>query len=367
MRTLTTRAHAFGSSVNTDEVERLLLAWPPQADVDAASMLDLSACRNVDLGAGFRLVNAMRRWALGRLEVTVAPEIDLGGHEWFRLFTRSGLAHAITTHAAVVHSGGQEITDALRAHLAGASRPHANTCVMFTRLDAGAIAPSPDRFARILLDAIREYVPVVYDSVASADRRELTRLAHEAVINVVDHAFRSPWRDQGERLSYLSVRWYKTISAKNDELGGLRGYIAAHRDGLGASETLAGWMEIVVADDGVGVASRQSQSDESAVYAADVDEEDRALLEALESNATVKLRTLDAQIRGEPGYGMAIMLECLRATGAYAAVRTGRRLIEFDPWRHDGFVLDEQEFGWLPGTAVHVVLPVLDPQLRLDE
>lgn len=90
------------------------------------------------------------------------------------------------------------------------------------------------------------------------------------------------------------------------------------------------------------------------------------LLDALQSSGTVKLRALDTQLRGDPGHGTTIMLEQLRSLKAYAALRTGRRLVEFDPWRHEGFEVNDAELGWLPGTAVQVLLPVLDPQLQLS-
>jgi hypothetical protein len=163
----------------------------------------------------------------------------------------------------------------------------------------------------------------------------------------------------------LSIRWYRTVSARNDQLGGLHSYIAAHHEGSGPTNVIAGWMEIVVADDGVGIAARHAQTDESVMYSGATSDEDEALHDALESSATVKLRTLDAQLRGEPGFGTAIMADSLKTIKAYAALRTGRRLIEFDPWRHEQFELHDAEFGWLPGTAVQVLLPVLDRQLRL--
>lgn len=365
MATLTRREHAFGNSVGLHEIEELLLTWPAGSDADAVTVLDLEHCRNVDTGAGVRLANAMRRWAAGRLVVRVAPDVDLGGSDWFRLYTRSGIGLGLATHAAVVRSGARDIVADIREYYTTMSQRHAMNCVIFTGLESGALVPTKARFLSTMLDAVHKHLPLAHAVVASADRRSLARLAHEAVTNVVDHAFGHPWSEQGERLSYMSVRWYKTISASADELGGLRSYIATHRANLAPEEALAGWMEIVIADDGVGMASRQAQLDESSIFAGSGDEEERALREALEDSVTVKLRALDAQIRGDPGYGTTIMLECLQGLRAYAGLRTGRRLVEFDPWRHDGFELSEQELGWLPGTVVHVLLPVVHPQLRL--
>lgn len=366
MTTLTTRTHAFRHSVSLDEIEQCLLSWPAHSDGDAETVLDLAEFRNVEPGAGMRLTNAMRRWASGRLVVMVPANADLQSSEWFRLFTRSGLGWAMAAHADVVLAGDRDIAEDIRTYYESASRSHAVNCVMFRGIESGALVPTQDRFVSTMLEAMRQHLPQAHESIGAADRRALARLAHEGVTNVVDHAFAAPWGQQGAPLSYLSVRWYRTISAKNDEMGGLRSYIQAHRKGLAATDVLAGWMEVVVADDGVGIAARHAQIDEMSMYSMPVAAEDDALHAALESSETVKLRALDAQLRGEPGYGTAIMLACLQSTKAYAALRTGRRLVEFDPWRHERFELHDAQLGWLPGTTVQVLLPVLDPQLRLN-
>ena len=339
MSTLTTRTHPFRHSVGLDEVEALLGSWSIDSDSDTETVLDLSECRNVDTGAGMRLANAMRRWAAGRLVVLVPTDIDLQSSDWFRLFTRSGLGWAIAAHAIAVHSGDQDIAEHVRGYYATTSSSHASNCLMFHGIEDGALVPTQDRFVSTVLQGMRQYLGHAHEAISPADRRSLARLAHEAVTNVVDHAFAAPWHEQGVPLGYLSLRWYRTISAKNDELGGLHTYIQAHHERLAPTDTIAGWMEIVVADDGVGIAARQAQVDEASMYSGSITAEDEALDGALQSSATVKLRTLDAQVRGEPGYGTAIILECLSSIKAYAALRTGRCLVEFDPWRYQRFEL----------------------------
>jgi hypothetical protein len=365
VNTLTTRTHPFRHSVSLDEVEALLRGWSIDSDSDAETVLDLSELRNVDTGAAMRLANAMRRWAAGHLVVLVPADIDLQSSDWFRLFTRSGLGWAIAAHATAVQSGDQDIAEDIRAYYATTSSSHASNCLMFHGIEDGALVPTQDRFVSTVLQGMRQYLGHAHEAIAPADRRSLARLAHEAVTNVVDHAFSAPWHGQGTPLGYLSVRWYRTISAKNDELGGLRTYIQAHSEQLAPADTIAGWMEIVVADDGIGMAARQAQVDETTMYCGSIAAEDEALNDALESSSTVKVRALDAQLRGEPGYGTAIMLECLKSIKAYAALRTGRCLVEFDPWRYQRFELNAARLGWLPGTAMQVLLPVLAPQLRL--
>src|SRR4051794_1760527 len=111
--TLTRRQHAFGPSVNLHEVEELLLRWSGRSDQEAETTLDVSECRNVDLGAGLRLANAMRRWSAGRLIIIIAAETDLNDSQWFRLFTRSALGDAMASHADSVRAADRDMTDEL--------------------------------------------------------------------------------------------------------------------------------------------------------------------------------------------------------------------------------------------------------------
>lgn len=365
MPTLTTRRHSFGSNVSLRAVEGLLLEWDPSADHDYETTLDLRECRHVERGADFRLANALRRWSAGRIIVLVSSDTDTQSSAWFRLFTRSGLGRAIALHAHAVLAGSCDIRDELREYYGDSTATHAINSVMFANLESGAIAPTIERFDTTLTSALRQHVVRAHRALGHDDLDSLTRLAQEAVTNVVDHAFNAPWQEVGAPLSYLSVSWYKTITAAGDELGGVRRYLDLHHARRDPTQPMLGWLEIVVADDGVGVAARQHQLDESVVYRGDVSVEDAALLEAMSASATVKLRTLDCEIRGDPGLGTTIILKRLGALGAYAALRTGRRVLEFDPYRSDAFELRPTTLGWMPGTAVQALIPIRDPQLRL--
>jgi len=365
LTTLLRRRHDFSHAVSIENVELCLLQWSAAEDAESETELNLAELRNVEPGAGIRLANAMRRWAAGRLVIVLAPGLDLKGSDWFRLFSRSGIGWAIAAHAKEVKSGDHDVTAEVRSYYAGLGSTQANSCLMYRNLESGALAPNQDRFMAVLFAAMREHLARAEEWIEVENRRALARLAYEAIANVIDHAFGSPWAGEGEQLSYLSVRWYQTISTASDALGGLRSFRRSHCRSLGLGEDISGWLEIVVVDDGVGIAARQRQIPEKSIYRGPIIEEDDALREALSTNATVKLRARDAQLRGEPGYGTTIMAECLRRVGAYAALRTGRRLVEFDPWRQREFELNPVEFGWMPGTAVQVLLPVHDPQLRL--
>jgi hypothetical protein len=365
LTTLLRRIHDFRHAVSVEQVELRLLQWSAAEDAQNETELNFATLRNVEPGAGIRLANAMRRWAAGRLVIVVAPDLDLKGSEWFRLFSRSGIGWAIAMHADQVKSGEHDVTAEIRAYYEGLGSTEANNCLMYRHLESGALAPNQDRFIAILFAAMREHLARAEEWIEIEDRRALARLAYEAIANVIDHAFGSPWAGEGERLSFLSVRWYQTISIASDSRGGLRGFRQSHCRSLGPGENISGWLEIVIVDDGVGIAARHHQLAERNIYTGSIAEEDTSLLEALSTSATVKLRAHDAQLRGEPGYGTTIMIECLRRVGAYAALRTGRRLVEFDPWRQGDFEINRIEFGWMPGTAVQVLLPVHDPQLRL--
>lgn len=191
-------------------------------------------------------------------------------------------------------------------------------------------------------------------------------MAFEAVTNVVDHAYRQPWEPAGCSLSYLSLRYYEKLTAKRGEHVGLQAYISrAKADARAANQAIIGWVELVVCDDGVGIAARQSRN--SDVYRDAPELEEQSLRDALSTRESIKLLTRDAVTVGEPGYGYTLIADALERLGAHAALRTGRRLAELDGTLPDAknFRLRADVLGWMPGTALHVVFPLRDPQLHI--
>ena len=158
VRTLGRRTHDFGRSVAVDEVEDLLRAVGPEVVERTEWLLDMAACCHVDPGAGFRLGNALRLWATGRV-IVVVPERHVEGDVWFRAFTRSGHGLAITRHADTVCSGGEDVTVAVQGYYVRRAERSSTNYAVVPALEDGAIVPSKERFATTVTELLRRWLP----------------------------------------------------------------------------------------------------------------------------------------------------------------------------------------------------------------
>jgi hypothetical protein len=307
----------FGPSIDVERVEQLLERVPPAEDDTTAWELDLSECRNVQPGAGYRLGNAMRRWARGELSVVVPDPADFSG-QWFTIFTRSGIGLALAAYASSVRTPERDITEAVRGYYAEKGNVSGENYGVQADLAITGLTTDIDRFAALFNDLAKR-VRLEAGDLSARQRSALMTLAHEAALNVAEHAFASPWAEESRGVSYISLRYYKTLSAAGGARGGLRDYLrrAAHTI-VGRKQDLLGWVEMVVCDDGVGIAARQRQSLD--IYSEPIEAEDGALDEALNSDASIKPRggrRCDTQSTGprlQPGLarraGVQIALGC---------------------------------------------------------
>jgi hypothetical protein len=119
------------------------------------------------------------------------------------------------------------------------------------------------------------------------------------------------------------------------------------------------YIEICVNDDGVGIAARQSQN--SSIYWGPKAPEHQAVRDALTAHSSVKLRTQDCRVRGVPGQGYTYIDACLRALKGFAIIRTGRLMAVLDGTQEagPGFELLAGSQGYMPGTALSVLIPIL--------
>lgn len=359
--------HDFGESVGVDEVERLLMDIPLQSDTEVTWDLNLSVCSHVEPGAGFRFGNALRRWGLRELTVQVPDPGDFG-NRWFLTFTRSGIGLALSASAGKIFAANRDVTHELRDYYAAKGNVPGTNYGIRTELSTGALTPDEERFGCVFRD-LAVNVQLSATELSHTAWCALTNLLYEAVLNVVDHAFKDPWprppAETSQPLSYLSLRRYKDVSAEGSSHGGLREYL--RRAKVSAKEDrqdILKWIELVACDNGIGIAARQSQN--ACIYREPIDVEDDVLREALAVGGSIKLKSGDAAVHGDPGYGLSIIAGGLKKVGAYAALRTGRRLVELDSTLDSPhFIVREEVLGWMPGTALHVFFPVRNPQLHL--
>jgi len=355
-------ALSLGDNLSVRSAERVLREWGRIAEGEAI-LVDLSELSFVEIGAGWRLGNAISAWSRqADVTVKVPPPGDFAG-SWYKTFTKSGLGLPIAVHRVKIESDGQDITEEVRRYYEQLGPVTASsTNVVVAGLDRRVELRDPDLFAT----EFSSWAPTVglewVDSAAKAKRIAFLSMIREAVANVFDHAYRAPCEYLESKLNYLSMRRYERLTTAPGD-GSMERYLRSIQDDRESEQE--GWVEIVVVDDGVGIAARHSQN--SNVCNEDLSTEDEMLGSALTSGASVKRRTCDAPAQGDPGYGFTYMADGLWRFRAYAELRTGRRLLTLDASGPscDGFVIREQELGWMTGTAMHVVFPLYSNQLRI--
>jgi hypothetical protein len=363
-----TKAYLAPEVVRDTDAERFVDRFSVRILPNEPCVLDFTACRHVDVGAGFRIGNVLRRLSSGRELIVHVPRIDFDAgvsDTFFRAFTRSGLGPAIARFSSSVLSDGVEIGAALAAYYKRTLEVGTQNVVYFPDLHLGTLDVEDEgRFTTRFL-AVLPRVNVHPVELEERALRSLVGLCFEAVQNVVDHATKKPLPPGTTILSYLSLRYYKAVSTSGD------GVMAAYLRRL-VRETRTEsvrMLEIVVNDDGVGLPARHTLDMDT--YWKDFRREAEIVGEAT-SNSSVKIRSGDARVRGGvAGAGYTKMRECLAILHAFASLRTGRCLAYLDglAGKQERFSLAKdprgQAFGYMPGTALQILMPL--PPARIED
>ncbi|MGH8614034.1 MAG: hypothetical protein ACREYF_18905 [Gammaproteobacteria bacterium] len=353
--------------INVGRAEEIV-AWLGQApDPDRRVLLDLSQCRLIEVGAGVLLGNALRRHAqLQLLEVVVPPPGDFS-KSWFTAFSRSGLGLALASHARNIRTPmGVDVTESVVHYYESRFQQESQNVIVVRDLHRGyAInVNSIDHFT----PRFHRWLPRVNVAPGTLDEGELATLVglcFEAIQNVYDHADRAPLAQGCTIFSCFAMRYYRKISAPAKSGLPLRVYLERLKSSISSEEQGPAFLELVVNDDGVGIAARQNQY--AGVYWADFEAERFAVAEALKPGTSIKLQAADSPIRGDPGFGSVVVLKAIETLKAFAELRTGRVrafMDGADP-SAEGFELDQGAHGYLPGTFFHIVVPLRQAQLKL--
>jgi hypothetical protein len=361
---MTRVTHVFDDVVTADSVEQLL-AEIPADQTPREVTLDLRPCRHLSPGAGWRLGNAMSNWsAAGEVSVLIPEPDDFSG-SWFLNFTRSGLGLALACHADRIESDQGDVGRVLRDYYAERGDSSGENYAVSVDLAHSRLAVSIDAFDKEI-KRLASHVRLDFKALDRASRQALREVCFEAIENVGDHAFRSPWSGAMTPFSYFSLRYHKKIDSINVPGAALNKYLERLPGILPSDRDWTGFVELVVTDNGNGIAQRQSQNPD--IYEGPIENEDLALREAFAATGSVKLRASDSFIRGEPGFGFSYIARGLQRLYAYAMLRTGRRLAVLDgslPTKDPGWAMAGEALPQMPGTTLQILFPLLSAQLHL--
>src|ERR1044072_7088761 len=242
--TLTLIPISAGHSIDLQRAEELIDALAA-VDDDCGAELDLTQCRWIHPGAGYRVGPALARLHR-RSTILVAGLEDLGG-DWFRRMTRTGLGMAIAAHADRLLVDGQDRRDEARDYYA-ARRFERPSFLSLRDLDGGGAVADETTFAQ---EKLRPWLSAlgVQQGDIGENWRVFVDLFFEAICNIVDHAYRSPWQGQAKNCSF-ALAAHSTLSDRADMAGDFAGYLGRARQTDAGSKS-QGWLEFVIADDGV--------------------------------------------------------------------------------------------------------------------
>jgi hypothetical protein len=297
----------------------------------------------------------MRALADERLTVLLpAPQ------ERFRVLYRTGLLAAIAAHATEVEGDD----DGLLARVGRDPRAYqsATNLIVFSRVDQGGLVGQKDHFASRLFSELARHLPGVGHSLGTSTQAALVEAGYEGIANIADHAYTRPFEGSPGRTALCLLSWHKEISASAEDRLGLAPYIEGTRERV--SPDRLRWLQMTLIDDGNGIPARQAI--DADIYGESLATEEAVFARALERGASVKLAAADAPLRGDPGWGLALIAEALAAAGGYGALRSGRQVVTLDPYSaRPGWVLHPDPLAPLRGTVLELILPVEDPQGRL--
>lgn len=323
---------------------------------------DLSECRRITGGAAWRIGNAMRR--LSQCSVVI-PDSSSSGRNWeFLNLTRSGFGYSIARYAnAVVTRSETDETERVRKYYSELSEQSGgNNAVGVYGLDyIVGLIPNEDHFNTTIQQWLDQVSPAEPHDPVNAESFGL--LCWEAVTNLVDHSMKAPLPPRTKTLGSVSARWY-SLSEVDRASGRQSRWLFTVRRMHRAERSLLGFIDVVINDDGVGVAARQSSNPD--IYWSAAAEESAAVLSALADGSSIKPIAKDAPVRGRPGSGFTNIADSLGKLHAWASLRTGRLQVHFDGSTPGGtFELDRSTAPYMPGTCLEVRIPVWSSQLLL--
>lgn len=359
---------AFNEGIGIDDAEDAISILSGSPDSLALVVLDLTATRSIEIGAGPRLGNLLRRFSGEKLKVRLpsmaqqSPK-DYVSEHW-KLLVRSGLGMGIATHAGTIMFGDLPEREGFRELFLEEQDRRMQNILLIPNIHSTSRFDFEDRttFSNIL----RSYLPTLNATERhfnSDGLAALVEFCRESILNVRDHSYKRPWGEGQRSVSYFSIRYHKRIPFVKTELWALKQYFKRVNDSYpGASST--SYLEIVINDDGNGIAARQGLDSE--IYWHYGNREEEFFAKALSPGGSVKPLARDSLVRGHPGYGFSAMASSLRALKGIGLVRSGKLLAVYDGTcgnpQSTIFGLAPSNYRthlrYMPGTFIQTIIPI---------
>lgn len=361
------------NTVDVGSAEAILAKLTHAGDAGHTVLLDLQRLRHLRPGTGWRIGNALRTTRRGNVLTAVVPfSPDEGGpaRDWWFRVSRSGLGYALLHRChQLLTTDRRDITAVVSEYyntLHGSpARNH--FCLARAALGYRFDCDSLDRFASQFRRAlVANNVPEFAD--AEEDHRPLVEFCFESVQNIADHAAKKPMPTDSDVFDYFAMNWYRSDTHLSTDPSARGTYRSNLLRSVPGNQTIAGFVNIVICDDGVGIPARQYQTLDVYNHSS-YGEEYIALERALAPGGTAKFDAQDSPIRHDPGYGTVKIASALSRLNGFAEIRTGRVLATYDGASPSdtSFAIDRELFPYMPGTVLDVLIPKFGPKdMQLD-
>jgi hypothetical protein len=319
--------------------------------------LDLSQVKTFQPGAAARLGNSLR--AIRDHERTLTVQVRANrvtGEPELEVLKASGLAPHLARRSSVFLVLGKKMTRKVRLLL---TENHGSQIYEeFNDLTKHA------EFMSRRPDLLRERCVRWFDTLdGSNSAREkipsLVNLLLEAIGNVLDHSSKAPLPPESDVISQFRMRWIPRANLKlvTEGFAGEDESSRFFERSRSLHPLMAGFLELSVVDDGVGMAARQAL-DPSIYSSLRFADELQTFRTALLPGESVKSRSKDAPIDGVPGFGSELIRSSIVDLGGFLSVRSGRTIARLNSLGDDkDFVTEGVMRTFIPGVIMTAYVP----------
>lgn len=353
----------LAGAITPSDAETILEIISRDRNCERRVILNFSKVTYISSFAASRIGNALTSHVRMRhITVEVSKEMILGGSDWFRTFTLTGLGDSLVHSNATFRTSNENVSDQVRDYYVKRKERIGNTEFSITDITApGSIEVDDyDLFAESFTGRLRQ-LDVMNREIYEDRRSAMNAFAFEALQNIYDHAGRHPLPLGANIFSAFRITYHQALYDQKDDIEHLENYLKRiDTTCKQANRATPSFLKVTIIDGGVGIAARQCGTFD--IYAeGQFKHEHAAFKDVFTNRLSSKLRWGDSVIRGKPGYGFVNMLHGLQRAQAFAILRTGRCAAVF-AWEgqvRPGFVILPDIFSFMPGTAYEIIVPLI--------
>lgn len=346
-------------------------------------IIDFSKSELIQPMAGRLIGNSLRRYSAKGVTIVLNKSQGPGTEYWEKNIVVSGLVFYFARYSKAIKAGNDDIIAEIRKKYYEiiVDKPYSFKNIVYLHgLEKKVLDPKNRDLFKIPFLDLFDYVEgqqfIFSDEIN--ENNDMVNIGFEAVQNVYEHAGKGA--EIKDINSYLSINYLpESLNILNYYQNGEYSYLSDYWDSRfnqylenissdianNRSKIYQGWIEMVIADDGIGIPRRHSKTphdDNSDLYwNISIADEQKILETALETGETIKTLTGEDK-NGDSGFGFTNIATALKNVSGFAAIRTGRTAAYFDSTESKvvgtkKFRVTKGELNYVPGTILFFIFP----------